>query len=178
VIAAIVLVAALAGLALAAFVLSAVWDGSYDNRDLAAGQSVTMDNGLTFTVPPAWEASYSRYAVLPTWLAVWENATGLRRTDYLDMRVIERAASQPHIMAMSFAPPSQGEHMPRGPVLAKTDTVTTYRTTDPTRPSIRAETHVVGRPVGWVAVFAPVGSAPGEPRRIWELANVSGVVLP
>lgn len=47
---------------------SAGWDGALSERSLKAGDSITMESGLTFTLPAGREGYYTKYLWVPSCL--------------------------------------------------------------------------------------------------------------
>jgi hypothetical protein len=163
---------------LLALFLQVGWDGARATRSLAAGQSVTLDSGLTLTVPPQYRGVYARYYDLPSWLMLGENFKGMHRSEDLQLVPLHPSGSTMHITARSYAqggPPTTGYDLL---VSGRDVSVLVSTISIAPRQSLQVVTHVPGRPVGYVFLSAPSGEPRADLSRGWALANIQGVALP
>ena len=154
-----------------------LWDGASQTRTLRSGDTITLESGLTLTVPDTWEGSYTRYYDLPSWLPLGENANGMHRLEELSLEPTSPSDSTIHVVARSYyrgGPPSFDVR-----VLASDDSVTVLGGADePLEHYVRVETTLDGHPVGYVFFSADSGEQLDILERGWALVHVQGVSLP
>ncbi|MBI5232227.1 MAG: hypothetical protein HY876_08700 [Coriobacteriales bacterium] len=171
------LVAIIAVVAAAAWVFVA-WDGVRSERELAPGDTLTLESGITLTVPPGWGGRQTRYYRVPLWLPIGQSRRDkLRFSEYVSLRAdaVEDAADD--FIAITFYDDSAAPAA--GMVLANSDTARVYSGArgEPTH----VETIVSGAARGHI--FVRPASLEGQNARprlaeVWDLLEIRGATLP
>ncbi len=148
------------------------WDGTIDSRVIRSGETVSVGESITFTVPEGWEGFYDRYAYVPSWVPLGAERVSVPLREFLTLRKATGEGPKNLLLVMTYygghAPPSLAG-LPR---IAGSEDVA-LSSGDNTMIAV-----VSGGP-------SPVylaGSAQPDPvtaiRRLWEILDVSGAESP
>ena len=148
------------------------WTGDQVFRELQPGQSVTLESGLTFTVPVGWQGYYTKFYRIPSWLPIGEGASGLGRSEYLDLRPVQSTDSA-GVAALTYYGTARPPGDP-GKVVATGQNVVLRDW----GPGIRIETSLPGSSRGYVLVPNSKDSPQESAKEYWSLFGVRGVLLP